>query len=264
MTLKAMWVGLLLASLSQPILGQQEPRPLTDLDVFQLEYASDPQISPDGERIVYLRNSMSVMKDRRRSSLWIVNADGSGHRKLGSGESKESSPRWSPGGERVAYVAESDEGSEVYVRWIASGQAARLTQLPETPSGLRWSPDGAWLAFSMLVREEPPELVKAPKKPEGAEWADPPKVITRVRHEADGQGYLEPGYHHLFVLPADGGTARQVTSGSFHHRSAPAWTLDGNLVFSANWRRQDHLQLPRPRAHQDRDGERPAGGGPTQ
>ncbi len=108
MTLKAMWAALVLVPIAQPLLGQDDPRLLKALVVFQLEYASDPQISPDGERIVYLRNSMSVMKDRRRSSLWIVDADGSGHRKLGSGEGKESSPRWSPDGGRVAYVAESD------------------------------------------------------------------------------------------------------------------------------------------------------------
>ncbi len=235
MTSKATFAGLLVAALALPAQAQGEARLLKELDVFELEYASDPQISPGGDRIVYVRNSMSVMTDRRRSSLWIVGADGEGHRKLGTGEVKESSPRWSPDGERVALVAETDEGSEVFVRWMATGQTARLTQLPETPRGLVWSPDGEQLAFSMLVREEPPELVKPPKKPEGAEWADPPRVITRVRHEADGEGYLEPGYHHLFVLPAEGGTARQVTSGQFHHRSAPSWTPDGRaLIFSAN------------------------------
>ena len=233
-TARAVLSSLLLAT-TWPALGEDEPRRLRDLDVFQLEYASDPQISPGGDRIVYVRNAMSVMKDRRRSSLWIVDADGTDHRKLSAGEADESSPRWSPDGGRVAYVAGTEEGSEVFVRWMASGQTARLTQLPKTPAGITWSPDGDQLAFSMLVSEKEPELVKPPKKPEGAEWAEAPRVITRVRHEADGQGYLEPGYHQLFVLPAEGGTPRQVTSGSFHHRGAPAWTPDGEaLIFSAN------------------------------
>ncbi|MEM7584248.1 MAG: S9 family peptidase [Acidobacteriota bacterium] len=223
-----------------PVLAEEsmpeiEPKRLMELDVFELEYASDPRISPDGERIVYVRNAMSVMKDRKRSSLWIVDADGSNHRKLNPGEGQESSPRWSPDGSRIAYVAGSDEGSEIFVRWLVSGQTARLTQLPKSPGGLTWSPNGEQLAFSMLVTEKPPELAKAPKKPKDAEWADPPKVITRVYHEADGRGYIEPGYNHLFVLPAVGGTARQVTHGDFHHRNAPAWTPDGTaLIFSAN------------------------------
>ena len=221
--------------LAPPAEAEDGLRRFADRDVFELEYASDPQIAPDGRQVVYVRNSMSLMQDRRRSSLWSVAADGGDHRKLTAGEGKESSPRWSPDGRRVAYVAAADAGSEIYVRWMDSGDTARLTQLPETPRGITWSPDGRWIAFSMLLAEDEPELVEPPPKPEGAEWAEPPRVITRLRHEADGQGYLEPGYHHLFVLPAEGGTPRQVTAGSFHHRDAPAWTPDSErLIFSAN------------------------------
>ncbi len=234
---KAIFVCLLLTALAgTPASHGQATHPLSDLDIFELEYASDPQISPDGKHIVYSRNSMSLMRDRRLSSLWLVDRDGNNHRKLLSGEGQQSAARWSPSGDRLAYVASAgDEGSEIHVLWLASGQSARLTQLPKSPRGIRWSPDGRWLAFSMLVTEKPPELAKGPKKPEGADWAPPPRVTTRLRHEADGQGFLEPGYHHLFVLPADGGTARQVTTGSFHHRSAPTWSADGQqLLFSAN------------------------------
>ncbi len=70
--------------------------PFTDLDVFQVEYASDVQIAPDGQRVAYIRNAMSIMRDRREGRLWIVNADGSTHRKLTSTDRSESSPRWSP------------------------------------------------------------------------------------------------------------------------------------------------------------------------
>ena len=225
----------LLAALALPHPAPATPRPLAQEDIFQLEYAADPQISPDGKRIVYVRNTMNVMKDRRQTSLWIVDADGANHQKLSTGEAQESSPRWSPNGTRISYVAGTDEGSEIFVRWMNTGQTARLTQLSKSPSGLRWSPDGKWLAFSMLVPEKPPELVKPLKKPDGAEWADPPRVITRLRHEADGAGHLEPGYHQMFVLPAIGGTPRQVTNGPFHHRGAPSWMPDGQrLLFSAN------------------------------
>jgi dipeptidyl aminopeptidase/acylaminoacyl peptidase len=215
--------------------GATEKSPLAELDVFQLEYASDPQISPDGDRIVYVRNSMDIMKDRSRSKLWIVDFDGTDHRKLTTGEGEESSPRWSPDGEKLVYVAGTEEGGEIFLRWMDSGQTAKLTQLPRPPRALVWALDGKSIAFSMLVPEPPPTLVEPPKKPEGAEWPDPPRVTIRLRHEADGVGYLEPGYYHLFVLPVEGGTPRQVTTGSFHHRGAPAWTPDGkSLVFSAN------------------------------
>src|SRR5258708_3012711 len=75
-------------------------------DVFELEWASGPQISPDGQRIVYQRNAMDVMSDRRRSRLWIVSADGRDHRTLGSGVDRdEFMPRWSPDGTRLLYAA---------------------------------------------------------------------------------------------------------------------------------------------------------------
>jgi dipeptidyl aminopeptidase/acylaminoacyl peptidase len=213
-------------------LGQDTFEPM---DVFELEWASDPQISPDGTRIVYVRNSMDVMEDRSRRELWIVGADGKNHRRLTRG----SSPRWSPDGARIAFI----EDSQIHLRWMDTGESASISQLTESPSNIVWSPDGEWIAFSMLVAEEAPKLVSLPRKPEGAKWADPPELETRVRHRADGRGDLPHGFEHLFVIPAEGGTARQITSGSFHHRSAPAWTPDGKaLVFSSNrnesWERE--------------------------
>ena len=74
-----------------------------------------------------------------------------------------------------------------------------------------WSPDGEHLAFSMLVPEKPPMLVDAPSKPKDAEWAEEPRVTTRLYYERDGSGYIEPGYRHYFVVSALGGTPRQVT-----------------------------------------------------
>jgi dipeptidyl aminopeptidase/acylaminoacyl peptidase len=66
--------------------------PLQLADVFELEYASDPQISPDGSRVVYVRSSMDIMTDRRRSQLWIVNTDGTDHRPLTSGNADYQTP----------------------------------------------------------------------------------------------------------------------------------------------------------------------------
>ncbi|MGB3543233.1 TolB family protein, partial [Rubrivirga sp.] len=165
----------LLALLAVPTLAQER---FALEDVFELEWAADPQISPDGETVVYVRTSMDRMTDRRRRSLWTVNADGTGHRKLTIGEGSESSPRWSPSGDRVAFVAGTDQGAELFVRWQDTGQVARLTQLERSPSGLAWSPDGTMLAFSMLVPEPYPTLdVTLPSAPRGAEWADKPRVI---------------------------------------------------------------------------------------
>ena len=206
------------------------------MDVFELEWAADPQISPDGSQIVYRRRGMDKMTDRRNSSLWIINTDGTEHMKLTQRENNESSPRWSPDGERIAFASSAKgNGSEIFIYWVASGKMARITQLDRSPSNISWSPDGSHLAFSMHVPESNPILVKPPKKPKGADWAEHPRVTKRLNHEADGVGYLEPGFSHLFVVPAEGGTARQITSGEYHHDSNPVWSSDSEaLIFSAN------------------------------
>ncbi len=217
---------------SLPVVAQQQP--FSALDVFEIEYASDVQISPEGDWVAYVRNGMSIMRDRREGRIWMVRADGTDNRPLVGGEGTQSSPRWSPDGSRIAYVAGGEDGAEIYLYWVATGQSARLTQLERSPRSIVWSPDGSQIAFSMLVPATPPKLASMPPRPAGAEWADPPRVETRVRHEADGRGFIEPGFNHVFVIRADGGTARQLTTDDFHHQG-PVWTSDGrSLLFTGN------------------------------
>ncbi len=204
-------------------------------DVFDLQYVSDPQISPNGDWVVYRRMRFDIMKDRSSGNLWLVKTDGSQHQKLTTREVSESSPRWSPSGDRIAFSSSTDEGTEVYVYWVSSGKIAKLTQLPFSPSSLTWSPDGRQIAFSMNVAAKAPVIAKMPKKPKGAKWADTPRITDRVYHEADGRGYIKPGFNHVFVMSADGGAARQVTSGDWHHRGTLSWSPDGSTIyFSAN------------------------------
>ncbi|MGD0506702.1 MAG: S9 family peptidase, partial [Terriglobales bacterium] len=112
----------LLAGVAQENADRLEP-----MDVFRVQVASDPQISPDGKRIVYVRQSADISSDRRVSNLWIVNFDGSEHRPLTTGTNSDTSPRWSPDGTRIAFVSDRDGKSQLYVRWMDSGQTAKLT-----------------------------------------------------------------------------------------------------------------------------------------
>ena len=204
-------------------------------DIFSLQYANEIQISPSGEHIVYRRMGYDIMGDKSTGSLWIMNADGSKHQKLTSRDQNESSPRWSPNGKQLAFVSGGKNGAEVFIYWMDSGNFARMSQLPQSPSSLTWSPKGTQLAFSMFVPSAAPVIAKIPKQPKGAKWAAKPRITDRVKHEADGRGYLPAGFSHLFVMPATGGAVRQVTSGDFHHRGSISWAKDESaLYFSAN------------------------------
>ncbi len=204
-------------------------------DLFELQYASDPRIAPDGTRVAYVRAINDVMIDDTRGNIWIAAADGSDHRPLLSGKSSYSSPRWSPDGERLAYIAEAGDKPQLFVRWMESGETALVTNLVDSPSSIAWSPDGKSIAFTMRVPAEKPSLAEPPKKPEGAEWAPEVEVIDSVIYRFDGRGFIDPGFEHVFVVPADGGSARRLTSGDYDHSGPLAWTPDGErIVFSAN------------------------------
>lgn len=214
-------------------------------DVFNLEYARDPRISPNGRDIVYVRTSMDVMTDSARSNLWTIETDGQRHRALSSGRDSYSSPRWSPSADRLAFVSSKEGSAQIYLRWMDTGQTALLTNLSESPSSISWSPNGQWLAFTMRVPASNQPLVDAPKKPKGAKWAPPVKLIDTLVYRADGAGFLEAGYEHVFVVPADGGAPRQITTGNFNHNGPLSWTTDSKqIVLSAN-RRDDWEFHPR-------------------
>ncbi|MCK5638035.1 MAG: DPP IV N-terminal domain-containing protein, partial [Flavobacteriaceae bacterium] len=215
--------------------SQNSKKVFSYLDVFDLEYVSDPQISPNGEWVVYRRMGFDIMKDKSKGNLWMIRANGTNHQKLTSREVSESSARWSPTGDRIVFKSNTDEGSEIYLYWVNTGKVAKISQLPFSPSSLIWSPSGNQIAFTMHVPEKPPVAAKMPEKPKGAKWAESPRITDRLKHEADGKGYIKPGHQHIFVISSEGGAARQITSGNYNHRGSLSWSPQGNnIYFSGN------------------------------
>ena len=212
-------------------------------DIFSLQCVTDPQIRPDGHVVAYVRMTYDIMTDRPRRSIWLVDADTGAQTPLATGPGSSSSPRWSPDGKRLAYVASDGGHPQLFVRWMQTEQAARITDLTEMPGDLRWSPDGHSIAFIMMTPDEKITLGTAPPRPEGANWAEPLTVITDVKYRADGEGYLKPGYSHAFVVSAEGGFPRQLTFGAFNEEGSLSWTPDGKSVLlsgnrSEGWQRE--------------------------
>lgn len=151
MTSKPLLIGYLFSfGITLASVANQSVQPLlTNLDVFEIEVAVDPQISPNGSSVAYVRQSNDIMTDKTRSNIWQVSVGGQVHRPLLSGVDNYSSPRWSPSGGRLAYVSGAEGvGSQLYIRWMDTGQTALVSNLQSGPGSITWSPDGSTIYFS--------------------------------------------------------------------------------------------------------------------
>jgi dipeptidyl aminopeptidase/acylaminoacyl peptidase len=233
------------AALVSTLDAQAPNNRLTLENYLEWEDVQSPQLSPDGKQIIYTRRWIDKLNDRWESSLWIMNVDGTKNRALTQG----SDVQWSPDGTRIAYIARGEPtGSQIFVRWMdAEGATSQITRLTEGPSNIRWSPDGKSIAFNMSVPYRESWAIPMPSAPRGAKWTEPPRIVTRLDYRQDRQGFNDDAYTHIFIVSAEGGTPRQISSGNWSHGS-PNWMPDGKtIVFSADrvpeseyrWRQSD-------------------------
>ena len=234
-TLPTLLLSLLLLPVA--LAAQNEPDGTLKLQTYlDWESVSNPEISPDGSQIVYTRGWVDKINDRRASEIWIMDADGGRKRRLTEG----SSPKWSPSGDRIAFTDEGDpEGTQIFVRWMDDeGLRTPITHVENSPGNVQWSPDGRHIAFTMSVDSDNPWPISLPGRPEDAKWTEAPKVVDRLQYRRDRRGYIDEGYSHLFVVPADGGTPRQLTDGDWNHNGV-AWTPDGEEILFTSLRVED-------------------------
>ena len=240
------FVSALLAVVAIAPIGAQQPDTKLTLEQYlEWETVQGPRLSPDGKQIIYGRRWVDKINDDWVTSIWMMNVDGSKNRALLTGSNVE----WSPDGTRIAYIARGEpSGQQIFVRWMdAEGATSQVTRVSQAPSNIQWSPDGKSIAFTMLVPQRESWDIPMPRAPQGAKWTEAPRVVTQLDYRQDRQGFTNPGDTHIYVVSAEGGSPRQITSGKWDH-GAPQWMPDGkSIVFTADrvvdaeyrWRQSD-------------------------
>jgi dipeptidyl aminopeptidase/acylaminoacyl peptidase len=247
----------------------QARRLITDTDLFKFVWAADPQISPNGAQVAFVRVNVNEDKDRYETQIFVVPADGSAPpRPLTSGRN-DRSPRWAPNGREIAFVRtpEPVDGkqnpSQIYLISMDGGEARVLTNAPKGASSPVWSPDGRTLAFLST-----PDTAKADSARKSSDTTHKAhvsdvRVITRAQYRWNGGGYTDVAAHsHIFTVPATIGatgvlpSVKQISNGTFDE-GEPVWSPDGSrLYFTSNRRLEPYYD-----ANGDELYSVPAGGG---
>jgi len=203
---------------------------MTPQDLTRIRFVSDAQISPDGRTVAFVVTTLSEERDEYLSSIWLVDVAGGEPRRFTTGPRRDTTPRWSPDGTRLAFVSEREgkKKGQLYVMPVRGGEPTRLTDLRNGVTEPRWSPDGTRLLFGARVGGW-----AEPETEEERAKSRPPRVITALRYKLNGEGFTYDRRAHVFVVPATGGDPVQLTRGDFDHVDA-AWAPDGrSIAFAA-------------------------------
>ena len=232
---KKIYLNLILALIVCKIVSSQKSN-LEPLDVFKLQHISNPQISPDGKRILYEKNFKDIMSDSNYSNIWIVNYDGTSNIPITTGNNKFKQPTWSNDGKKFLFKSTDDSETKLYLYELENKSLQMLTTLHSDISNLRWSNDDRKIIFLSFVKENKKKLIKIPEKPEGAKWNDPPIEITDLEFRSDGRGYLRKGNKQIFLISIDGGSPIKISNFKGKIYSCE-WFNKNELIISANFKK---------------------------
>lgn len=211
-------------------------RPIVADDLLRLALIGEPALSPDGRSVAVAVSRLDAERDEYRSAIWLVPTGGGEPRQLTAGTHRDTTPRWSPTGDQLAFLSDRDtETPQLWLLPIGGGEARRVSALDSAIADPVWAPDGRRIA--VVSRLTPPDINP------GSDV----RVITDARYKADGDGFLEGKWRHLWVIDTqnEGTEPERITDGDFDHLS-PAWSPTGReIAFVAN--RETDWQLQRAR-----------------
>ncbi len=233
-------VAALLAAASLPVQAA-DLKPLQAADLYDLQLVSNPVVSPDGKRVLFIRSTYERATDRKTGELWLANVDSAGHitdrRLLVGRDVGPSQFSFSPDGSRIAYVAQALGRPQLHVMALAEAVGRPLTTGEIAPQGPVWSPDGSRIAFTGWVEAKPAAIPGLPEKPKGDGLSAAPdaKIITDLFWRADGVGEIKPGSNQLFVADAATGAVTRLTAGDKDQidDGRLGWTKDGKGILGS-------------------------------
>ncbi|MES2464532.1 MAG: S9 family peptidase [Armatimonadota bacterium] len=224
-----------------------EKRRTTIDDLTRLRQANDPQISPDGTRIVFTIKTTDTKKNRYNTHLWSVatGPDGTGLKQLTFGKGSESSPRWSPDGKTLAFISarEDKHKPQIFLLPLDGGEAERVTDLAQGAlDSLAWSPDGTKIAFRFRPTDDA-WTEDAGEERKKKDLSSPPHEFTRLHYREEGAGFVPQAVWRIYVMDA---ATRAVTAVTPEDRDsgAPCWSPDSKQIATVRNTAKDPDLLP--------------------
>ncbi len=268
MRLRLSFLLVIFVFIASPALAQK--RNITEKDLFNFVWIADPQVSPDGSSIAYVRVTVNDRKDGYNTAIWTVSPATGETRQLTNGI-RDASPRWSPDGKYLMFVRVSEKDGrpdppQLFMLSMAGGESFQFTTLPRGAGNPQWSPDGKTISFNNGATAE--ELAKAaarstpsPSPSPGPGPADAKKsedqresdvrVITRAIYRSNGAGYIDNKHpQHIWVVTSpktgdDKVTPRQITSGRYDDGTV-TWAHDSSRIyFTSNHTDETYYELPK-------------------